>query len=253
MVSVAVILAGVLFVPGCATRKHVRSQVETLQPAIQEANNAARENAERIDVVDRRAQEGISAAQQAASAARTADQRAGEANTAAQTAQQSAQSAGRAAETANQAVQQANARIKAVEGNFSALEGRLSRIDNYTATETQTITFPFDSSDLSKEAKDVLDRIAAELSGLRAGYMIELKGFTDSTGRDNYNLGLSERRTQSVVRYLTDKNVPLFRISVVGFGEDNPVGDNKTRGGREQNRRVEITVLRAASGSGASN
>ncbi|MEI4896555.1 hypothetical protein Q8G71_35265, partial [Klebsiella pneumoniae] len=56
------VLSGVLVLSGCATRKYVRQQVQTLEPAIQEVSNATKENAERIDAVDKRAQQGIAAA-----------------------------------------------------------------------------------------------------------------------------------------------------------------------------------------------
>ena len=62
----------------------------------------------------------------------------------------------------------------------------------------------------------------------------------------NTNVTLSERRAEAVQRYLVGKNVPLFRISIVGLGVDKPVGDNKTRDGRAQNRRVEVRVLRTS-------
>src|SRR5947208_13371506 len=78
------LLAGIFVLSGCATKKYVREQVQTVQPAIQEAQNATKENAERIDAVDKRAQTGISAAQ---SAAQTADQKAVQAGQSAQTAQ----------------------------------------------------------------------------------------------------------------------------------------------------------------------
>lgn len=226
------ILAGVVTLSGCATHKYVRQEIAKITPQIQEANNAVKENAERIDAVDRRATAGITAAQQAADRA----------NSAAQTAQQAAQAADRKADTANQGVQQANNRINTLETRFNSLN--LS--DNYTASETQTITFRVNSSALSDEAKATLDGIASNVAGQRQGYMVELQGFTDSSGSESYNETLSQRRAESVLRYLVSKNVPLFRVSIVGLGEANPIADNNTRAGREQNRRVEIRVLKAA-------
>ncbi len=83
--------------------------------------------------------------------------------------------------------------------------------------------------------------------------MIELQGFTDSTGSESYNINLSQRRAENVLRYLVSKNVPLFRVSIVGLGEANPVADNKTRAGRDQNRRVEVRILKATSARSTNN
>jgi OOP family OmpA-OmpF porin len=232
------LLAGVMVLSGCASRKYVRTQVGTLQPSIQEAQNGVKENAERIDAVDQRAQQGITAASAAASAA---DQKATQAGAAAQTAQTAAQAAQRQADTANQGVQQASTRINTVETRLNALN------DNYTTSETQTVVFRVNSSVLSDEAKATLDRVAQTV-GEGTGFMIELQGFTDSTGADNYNAELSQRRAVNVQRYLVSKNIPLYRISIVGLGEANPVADNKTRAGRDQNRRVEVRVLKSTIG-----
>src|SRR5437764_9835156 len=98
-----VILAGVMVLSGCASRKYVRHQTQALEPSIQEAQTGVKENAERIDAVDRRAQQGIAAAA-------TADQKAVAAQTSANTAQQAAQAADRKADTANQGVQAAGTR-----------------------------------------------------------------------------------------------------------------------------------------------
>ena len=234
-----IVVAGIVVLPGCATRKYVRNQVGTLQPAIQDAQNATKENAERIDAVDRRAQQGITAAQGAAQAA---DQKATQAGQAAQTAQQAAQTADRKADTASQGVQQANNRINTVETRLNSIN------DNYTAGETQAIVFRLNSTTLSDQAKSTLDRIAGDVSSQRTGYMIELQGFTDNTGSEGYNINLSQRRAENVLRYLVSKNVPLYRISIVGLGEANPVADNKTRTGRDQNRRVEVRILKSTSG-----
>jgi outer membrane protein OmpA-like peptidoglycan-associated protein len=229
------VLVGLMVLSGCATRKYVRLQTQSLEPAIQEAQNGVKENAERIDGVDRRAQQGITAAA-------AADQKATQAGQAAQTAQNAAQAADRKADTANQGVQTANNRI-------NTLETRLSSInDNYTESAKETVLFDLNKSTLTNQAKGTLDKIAGDLSGQRQGYMVELQGFTDSQGSEQYNIGLSQRRVESVERYLVSKNIPLFRISVVGLGEENPVADNKTRQGRSQNRRVEVRVLRSTSG-----
>jgi len=232
-----VLLAGIMVLSGCATRKYVRLQTQALEPAIQEANNAAKENAERIDAVDKRAQQGITAAA-------AADTKAGAAQQAATAAANAAQAADRKADTANQGVQTANNRITTLETTVN----NINVLDTYTQSETQTVTFDVNKSTLSSQAKSTLDKIAGDVSGQRNGFMLEIQGYTDGTGSEQYNIGLSQRRAESVQRYLVSKNVPLYRISIVGLGKDNPIADNKTRDGRAQNRRVEVRVLKGAAG-----
>jgi len=242
-------LASLLALSGCATKKYVRQQVSTLEPKITEVSNATKENGERIDAVDRRAQQGIqsatTAAQNAQTAANTADQKAVTAQTAAQAADQRAGQAQTAANTAQQGVQQATTRI-------TTIETRINNLDNYSVGQPESITFKVNSSNLTSEAKASLDMIASQVSGQRSGFLVEIQGFTDSTGSESYNYTLSQRRAESVLRYLVSKNVPQFRISIVGLGEDSPVADNKTRTGREMNRRAEVRILRAA-GATATN
>ena len=234
------LLTGIFVLSGCATKKYVREQVQTVQPAIQEAQNATKENAERIDAVDKRAQQGISAAQ---SAAQTADQKAVQAGQSAQTAQGAAQTADRKAETANEGVQQANNRISTLDTKVNSINFN----DNYAQSEMQTLVFALNSAALSEQAKSALDQIAGAVGGQQFGYMIEVQGYTDNTGDEQYNIGLSQRRAEAVERYLVSKNIPLFRVSIVGLGKDKPVADNKSRDGRAQNRRVEVRVLKATS------
>lgn len=228
-----VLLAGIMVLSGCATRKYVRQQTQALEPAIQEATNMGKENAERIDGVDKRAQQGITAAG-------AADQKAGAAQTAANAAQTAANAAQKGADTANQAAQQAATRITTLETRVNAI----GPMDNYTPTETQTVTFAVNSSTLSDQAKMTLDTLASSIAGQKVGFMVELQGYTDNTGSEQYNINLSQRRAEAVTRYLVSKNVPLFRISILGLGEEMPVANNNTRDGRTQNRRVEVKVLR---------
>jgi outer membrane protein OmpA-like peptidoglycan-associated protein len=239
-------LAGILIVSGCATKKYVREQagaVDTkltgVSGKLTEVENRTRENSERIDGVDKRATQGISDAAGARGAAAAADTKATAAQTAASAAQTTATSAQQTATTANQGVQAANTRITTV-------ENRINSLDKYTAGPAQTVTFRVNSSTLDDAAKSTLDGVASQVSSLTSGYLIEIQGFASSEGDENYNVTLSERRAENVQRYLVSKGVPLFRLSIVGLGEDKAVGDNKTRAGREQNRRVEVRVLRSS-------
>ena len=73
--------------------------------------------------------------------------------------------------------------------------------------------------------------------------VVEVAGHTDSTGTNSYNQALSERRAGSVAQYLRTQGVIDQRLITVGLGEDMPVADNTTDSGRQQNRRVEITMV----------
>lgn len=238
------IFAATLLLAGCSTKKWVRQQTDPINTKVTTVENQTRENAERIDAVDRRATQGItdanSAAAKAATAAQAADTRAGQAQTAATTAQTAATGAQKTADTANQGVQQATTRIAAVDNRVTTLIQ-----DQYTASGSQTLLFKVGSAKLDDEAMKALDSVASQVSGLRVGYVVEIQGFASADGGAEYNLGLSQERAEAAQRYLVGKNVPLFRISMLGLGIDKPVGDNKTRAGREQNRRVEVRVMRA--------
>src|SRR5204863_6799063 len=126
------------------------------------------------------------------------------------------------------------------------LETRIANVDKYAVANSAAVTFKFNSDALSKEAMTMLDGVVKDVCAAQSGYLIELQGFTDNIGSEKYNLGLSDRRVESVLRYLVSKNVPLYRISLVGLGKADPVADNSTSGGREQNRRVEIRILRSS-------
>ena len=72
---------------------------------------------------------------------------------------------------------------------------------------------------------------------------IEIDGYTDNTGGDDYNLKLSEQRAKAVFDFLVGKGIPKNRLSYKGFGKNNPVADNATEEGRKLNRRIEFKVI----------
>jgi outer membrane protein OmpA-like peptidoglycan-associated protein len=85
----------------------------------------------------------------------------------------------------------------------------------------------------------------AKVSGIilaHPGLSIAVEGHTDSTGADDYNMKLSERRAQEVRSFLVEEGLGSNTITAKGFGETQPVADNNTASGRQQNRRVELVV-----------
>ncbi len=104
------------------------------------------------------------------------------------------------------------------------------------------IFFDFDKAVLKSESYPELDRLAKYLND-NASVKIEVRGHTDSTGPDSYNMLLSERRAKSVVNYLVGKNIDKSRIEVKWFGKTMPIESNTTREGRKANRRVEFEIL----------
>lgn len=108
-----------------------------------------------------------------------------------------------------------------------------------TCDVTVRVHFAFDSAELTPEARELLDGVAARLNELQfiGG---EVAGHTDSVGDDAFNLDLSRRRAQAVLGYLESKGVAPGRMTAVGYGESQPIADNETEEGRALNRRVVI-------------
>jgi outer membrane protein OmpA-like peptidoglycan-associated protein len=126
----------------------------------------------------------------------------------------------------------------------NATNKRISDLDDYVVQTTATVNFKVGSAVLSPEAKASLDQIAASAGSLK-GYMIEVTGYASAEGGTKMNKALSERREKAVREYLIDNhNISLRRFTPsYGYGVLQPVADNTTREGREQNRRVEIKLL----------
>jgi OOP family OmpA-OmpF porin len=101
------------------------------------------------------------------------------------------------------------------------------------------VNFKYDSAELTMNAKTILDEVAESLIAHPQKNDIEVQGHASSEGSDNYNLKLSQRRSQSVAEYLKIKGLPNKTIAK-GYGETKPIADNSTEAGRSENRRVEL-------------
>ncbi|WP_299563440.1 OmpA family protein [uncultured Sulfitobacter sp.] len=105
------------------------------------------------------------------------------------------------------------------------------------------IVFEPGSATIDASALGTMDDIAAIIK--RCGELqLEIQGYTDSQGREEMNLALSQSRAESVLNELRARRVLTGSFKAVGYGEDNPIADNKTEEGREANRRIEFRLIR---------
>ena len=233
--TTACILTGALLAGGCATKKYVRNTTAPIQAKVDQVGEQTTQNSQQIKntqdqvkQVDDRAQSGINGANEKAS---TADQHAGDAMNKANQADQNATQANQKADQNSQAL--------------SALRNTVANIDDYKLQTSATVPFKFNQWRLTSTAMQDLDGLASQVSADKR-FFIAVEGYTDSTGSKDYNEALSRRRADSVVEYLVAKHdIPIYRIHMIGLGEEKPVDEAHNRAARAKNRRVEVKVFSA--------
>jgi len=119
----------------------------------------------------------------------------------------------------------------------------VARIEPDMVITLNNIFFDFDKFLLKAESFPELNRIVT-LMNEKPAMTVEISGHTDAIGPDQYNLTLSQWRSNAVVKYLVEKGISKDRISVAFFGEAKPKESNKTKEGRRKNRRVEFKILK---------
>jgi outer membrane protein OmpA-like peptidoglycan-associated protein len=147
---------------------------------------------------------------------------------------------------ADAAQAQADAAYKAA----AMANNRISGLDDYDIILTTPVLFKVNSSVIDATAKKTMDEAAdwcraEKAKGNTNGWLVQVVGFADTTGKSAKNRALSERRAKAVINYLvTVHNLDLRRlVQPFGYGDSKPVADNKTAAGRAKNRRVEIIIL----------
>lgn len=199
---------------GCATKKYVSKEVGAVNQKVETLSESVERNQERIG----RAEESL---QRQDGEIRRVDAKADEAGQLAASAQGEAEKAFQQAE--------------------KAMKGKLL----YEVTlSNDKVSFAFNASELSPDAQVLVDELAEKVKADNRGLWLEIEGHTDSTGEPSYNKELGLKRAEAVRDYLYQAHgIPLHRISVYSFGEDQPVTENDTREGRSRNRRVVLKVL----------
>lgn len=114
--------------------------------------------------------------------------------------------------------------------------------NNIVLNMPSNITFATDQDAVIPAFYPTLDSVALVLKKYNQT-LINVYGHTDSTGSDDYNQALSQRRANAVSQYLASQGVNSQRMAAVGYGESRPIADNSTEAGRAQNRRVEIQIV----------
>jgi outer membrane protein OmpA-like peptidoglycan-associated protein len=124
----------------------------------------------------------------------------------------------------------------------NSLQGTADSPGLETGAKLNNILFSLNSSIIEKSSNTELDKWVKFLKG-RPEIRVELSGYTDSSGDDQFNMKLSMNRAKAIADYLVSKHIDGLRITTKGYGETMPVASNKTKAGRKKNRRVEIKFI----------
>jgi outer membrane protein OmpA-like peptidoglycan-associated protein len=110
--------------------------------------------------------------------------------------------------------------------------------------ESFSVYFAFDRHELTKKAAVQLDSFCRKNKNSLGSLEFEIKGYCDNRGTNNYNITLSEKRVSTIKKFLLKRGMNIeFMISALGFGETEPVNENKTEEERQMNRRVDISII----------
>lgn len=229
-------------------RQEIAELEETREQVLMEARireaKRAREAAERARMMsEARAEEAERARAEAAEARQRQEELARQAEEAREEAAAARELANARAEEAELARQEA----EALKAQVADLQSELSNLETRETERGVVVTvgdvlFEVNKADLKAGSIRNLDKLVDFLTGY-PDREIRVEGHTDSTGAADYNLGLSQRRAESVRDLLVDRGVDPGRITTEGLGEEYPVASNSTESGRQQNRRVEIILL----------
>lgn len=141
-----------------------------------------------------------------------------------------------------------NDKIKKMNDDIVALSSRNNTVEakeqGLAGSSYKNIEFQFGSDKLVGSAYPILDQIAVLLKNNPNSVKLSVAGYTDYVGTEEFNQALSIKRANAVRVYLLNKKVPASSISIMGYGKVNPIATNKTKAGRQMNRRVEFQIIK---------
>jgi OmpA-OmpF porin, OOP family len=213
---------GSLFIAGCATKNFVKQSIDPLDKKIDTVDKSSQsrdtQQVSDINKTNQTVDDDEKKLSATTEIARTAD-----------------------GESKN-AIAKANQNTK----DIGDLRNVIANIDDYKPMGAPTVVhFAVAKDTLTADEKAKLDQIATQL-GSQARYFITVEGFTDQTGTASFNEQLSRNRANSVISYLVGSHdVPVYRIHMVGLGDQKLIDEGKGKKAREASRRVEIMLYTA--------
>lgn len=150
------------------------------------------------------------------------------------------------AQSAREDAAKAQAAADKAQNTADYANNRINGLDDFDPIKTITVYFKTGSSVLSPQSKKSIDDAAAWVKTQNTkGWVMAVIGYADTTGSSQRNIDLSERRANAVIYYIVSKyKMPLNRlVQPFGYGQLDPVAENKTAAGRAKNRRVEIRLM----------
>lgn len=238
------------------TAARAKAEKEAAERAAAEA--AAKEEAERRaqadadrEAAEKAKAEALAAAEEAKRQMALAEKAKADADAARQAALEQQRLLAQQADQARQAAAEADRlRLKAEQDQAHLRQQLLDQFNQILQTRDTArglivnmsdVLFDFGKYSLKEGTKEKLARVAGIIES-HPGLRLEVDGYTDSIGSDEYNMKLSQNRADTVRLYLVDQGINPDNIMSKGYGKDDPVADNKTAAGRQKNRRVELVV-----------
>ena len=219
-----------------AIRKHKQMDEAARQKAQEDAQQAAQQSALEAQQSRLQAQQAQLQAQQAAAQQATAEAQAAQAQLQAQQAQQATK---QAADQTAQMRAKLRDQLNSVLNTQESARGLIVNLSD--------VLFDTGKFSLKPDTKIKLAKVAGILQAY-PGLKVQVEGYTDNVGGEQYNQKLSENRAQTVGDFLVAQGVPLANVTATGFGLNNPVADNSTAAGKAKNRRVQLVVSGGAIG-----
>src|SRR5580698_7342146 len=234
-ISLVMIMMGGLLATGCATKKYVKQQVDPVSGKLDQVAGKTDQQGQSLDQTKQSLDKTRASLEEDETKLSATNERAVSADNRAGEALGRADDASKRADRANQGVDDLK----------NSVANTIANLDAYKQVAETTVNFKFNSDKLDNDAKMALDQMVTNQTQYKR-FFIAVEGFTDKVGNAEYNAGLSRRRADAVVEYLVAQHdIPIYRIHMVGLGEQKPLEDARNRAANAKNRRVEVTLFSA--------